>query len=700
MAQHRESENPSHDLRLVKQAFVRHWIVGVAAVTLSVAAAAIYTALLTPLYSGRASILIENRTPAIIQNSGYETTESAVLSREVTEAQRVLAQTRPVLEHAAEIAGTNRADGSPRGTVKRRQASVDSQLLVLSVSLENPEDAADLANAWSDAFVEEMGRKEQSATMYARDFLEKQIPALRESWIKKETELQDFQVESKFDPTQLETHPARLRYAQLSQKLTDAGARAALLMNQVRACENAKATPNVLSQIPRVREDPTVAGYAKLIQDQRMHLAELRNDYDASSPVVAKGERRLKELQELIRQPLQDVLDAIKAELLAAQDDAKELAGLEEKARQEFEGLKSTAAKQQLMAFEAELARKQYEELAGRQQTAQLAGQIDYSYARPWERAEISTRPSWPNWPRNLLTGLAVGLALACGLIYLLEILDDTVRSASQLQTSLGVNVLGTAPLLERRLAEHCYTLAQEHPNVSPVESLRSLRTSLALNCNGDGTGDRGAVVLITSAGASEGKSFVALNLATLLASAEKRVLLVDGDLYKRTASNVHNMLGGASLADVRSGPQKLSALVRSTATPGLSILPVSKPVENPQGILDSPHFAALLEDARKEYDLVLIDSPPLLIVSAASVLAEKCDAVVVVTRSRQTRLNQVQHSIEALRRVKAKHSMYVINAVDAADASTYGYGYGYGYGYRYGYGHDAKDKKQDENAA
>ena len=445
MPHRRESENPSYDLRLIKHALVRHWIAGVAAVTLSVSAVAIYTALLTPLYGGRTSVLIENRTPAIIQNASGGTAASAVLSREVTEAQRVLAQTRPVLDRAAQIAGRNRADGSPRDKVSygkgRAEAMIDSQLLVLSVYNEDPQDAADLANAWAAAFVEEMGRKEQSATVYTRDFLDKQIPALREAWIKKETELQQFQVESKFDPREVEMHPVRQRYAQLAQKLTDAEARKALLMNAAKACNSAQANPRVLSLIPRVREDPTVAGYAKLIQEQRTRLAELQNDYEANSPVIAKAERRLKELEELIRQPLQDVSDAITAELRAAEEEAKELAGLVEQARQEFDSLKSKASRQQLLAFETELARKQYEEMAGRQQTAELAGRIDYSYARSWERAETATRPYWPNWPKNLLTGLAVGLALAGGLIYLLEILDDTVRSAAQLQGSLGVDV-------------------------------------------------------------------------------------------------------------------------------------------------------------------------------------------------------------------------------------------------------------------
>lgn len=700
MAEQTQRDDPSKDIRAIKGAIVRHWGVALVLISLSVFAMALLTALMTPLYLARSSVLIENRSPAVVQGASGAS-PIAVASREATEAQRVLAKTRPVIARAMQLTSPTRDDGTQRVVSfarGRAEATIESQLLVLSVFNEDPQDAADAANAWTTAFVEEMIKQEQSTTAYMRDFLSQLIPALRETWMAKQKALRDYETETKFDPRELDKNPANVHYAQYAQQVTEAQARILLLQSEMKMWEAAQGDTQALMPTPRARADTVVSEYARRILDQKLQIHAIEQAYAPGSPVILKAREAMKELEDLARTPLQAAYEALKTDTKIANDQLKELTRLLEGTQKEYEDLKSKASRHEILAFEADLARKQYEALAERQQTAELEGSVDICYAKPWEQAEKPRYPAWPSWPKNLLIGLLIGMGLAAVMVYLLEILDDTVHSVAQLQEHLGLGVLGTVPLLDKRLARNAYKLALEHPSAPAVESLRDLRTSLTLAYCGEehkATG-LGTVILVTSPGVGDGKSFAAMNLSALYASLDKRVLLIDADLFRHTSSSMHGEDQGKDLAEVLSGPQRLQDLVRTTSLPRLSLLPFNRRIPNPPAVIESPNFAALIDQARNSYDIVIIDSPPVLVISAASLLAEKCDVTLVVVRARVTRLGHVQRTAEALQRAKAKATAYLINALGVSDAAASGYGYGYGSGYHYGYYRHSRTKKDE----
>jgi capsular exopolysaccharide synthesis family protein len=240
-------------------------------------------------------------------------------------------------------------------------------------------------------------------------------------------------------------------------------------------------------------------------------------------------------------------------------------------------------------------------------------------------------------------------------------------------------------PLLRGPLARQAYSLAEYYPSAGPVECLRALRTGLALDyCRSDAglPVPCAPLLMICSADAQEGKSFISVNLATVFARPSKRVLLIDGDLYKRSLSAVYGATDGPGLADLCRGPVRLADVVRPTQVPGLSVLPVGARVTNPEAVLDSPAFEQLLADARRHFDLVIIDSPPVLATSTVMLLAKKCDACVMIVRSRVTRMAQVERAMEAMQRAQAKECVYVVNGINERDAEAFGYGSAYYSGY------------------
>lgn len=658
--------------------------------------AGVYTSMQIPLYLASTTVLIENRNQRIVGD-----VEIGVwLDQEEAKAQRILAKSRPVLERAAhKVAAIGALPGLKAEDVLAEYGSVDAKaqgrLLILEVIHPDPKRAAELANFWNTAFVDESRDRQNSSSIYTRDFLGKQLPDLRQDWIRKQETLQNFQIESNFDPREADVHPVHKRYAELDAKLTSARVRRAALESETKVWEESKASLDFLIQTPRARMDRNLSTYELLLQNQRKKLIEVRQDFLPNSAEVRKAEQALKEMEEVVKRALEAMNGQIKSELRIAQDEVQNLTTLFTQTEKEYLALKSKEAKHKQLAFEAQMAQREYENLAQLQRGADVAGKVELSFAQTWEKAETPGAPFLPSWRRNMTFGFVMGLILAGIAVYLRELLDDSVRSAEQLEARLGVDVIGSVPLVELHwLKNNGYALAREHPRALPVESLRSLRSSLTVSFSAHGNGNgsaHGTVLLLTSPGEGDGKSFLSSNLATLFASVGKKVLLVDMDLHKASLSRYFEHGDAPGLQTLPAGGVTLIDLIRPTSVPNLILLPSGKPGGNPAAAIESPAFVQLLEEARSRYDVVLLDAPPVLAVADACSVAAKADAVLVAVRSRTTRLAQVDRAIESLQRAQAKECMCVVNALDSSDAEAGGYGYGsynYASGYTYGRRH------------
>lgn len=691
----------------------RKYLAGFAALGV-VLAAGIYTALATPIYRAQSSVLIENKFQTIVPD--VETGIDYI--KEVTRAQRSLALSLPVLKRAAEIAGTDQwseagQEVDPLAPLGGRNinATTEGQLLELAVLNPDPHRASALANAWATAFVEEMGRRDRSGSVYTRSFLDGQLPELRKKWQDKRKALHAFRSETNFDPRGIENHPVTQRLGKCSRDVAEKRANRAELLSEAKTWEAAGEKLESLLRLPRARRNEKIRRYEVLIQNQEKKLVDVRARFMPDSLEVLKAEQTLRDIEKLCRDELSAVAEEVRLELQVAEEEVKQFTVLYEAARAEHDQLLRNAFKDGLLASDVRMAQQQYEELAKRHREADVAGRVTYSYAQPWELAEVPLAPYRPSWPRNMALGLLLGLLLAGASVYAAELFDDSVHSAQQMQELLGVKVLGSVPLVEKHIAKHSgYLLARDHPHLPTVECLRIVRSGLAACApavNGDGAAEqdedgtaaahRGMVLLVTSACPLDGKSFLSSNLSLLFALENKKVLLIDADLYKAKLSALHGQQNARGLTELAQGPCRLEDLVQPTSKPGLWVLAAGKPADSPASVIESPHLPALLDQAREEYDYVLIDSAPLLSVADAGVLATLCDLVLVSARSRQTSLSQARRTAEILQRVKARDLVFVLNGMDAFDARYDGYHYGSGYGRAYG---EARGKDKDEHGS
>lgn len=223
-------------------------------------------------------------------------------------------------------------------------------------------------------------------------------------------------------------------------------------------------------------------------------------------------------------------------------------------------------------------------------------------------------------------------------------------------------------------------------PKTVDAEAFRGLRTSLYFSTRGKGH----QVLQITSPTGSDGKSTITANLAVAMAQSGKKVILLDADFRR---PRVHKIFGlpaeGHGLASVIAGESTLEAAVQPTLIPNLSALTCGTRPTNPAELLTSSIFQEVLEEIKKHYDLVLIDTPPLLAVSDPAVVAPRVDGVILVLRLGRFARPQAERAKDILTTLGAKMLGVVVNFVEDQKENSYRYGYGYGYGYSYGYSNE-----------
>jgi succinoglycan biosynthesis transport protein ExoP len=299
--------------------------------------------------------------------------------------------------------------------------------------------------------------------------------------------------------------------------------------------------------------------------------------------------------------------------------------------------------------------------------------------------ATVPTSPSSPKPLQNTLVGLIAGLVLGIGAAFLRDTLDDTLATAEAVERVGGAPVLATVPMVGSwRKNANPVVISVTEPSSQPAEAYRSLRTSLQFARN-DGTM---RIILVTSPSSGDGKTSTVVNLGAVFAQAGARVVVVSCDLRRPGLSQVIAPGEHAELSTVLTGQQPLDrALSPMAGVDGLWALGTQEVVRNPTELLGGQRMRSLVEDLAGRFDIVLIDSPPVLPVADALILSGYADAVLLVVAAASTRRAELRRAVEKLAQASAPVVGAVLNKATALD----GYGYGYGYVPQAGSPNDSK---------
>lgn len=286
-------------------------------------------------------------------------------------------------------------------------------------------------------------------------------------------------------------------------------------------------------------------------------------------------------------------------------------------------------------------------------------------------RGAVSPRKS-----RILALSAILGALVGVGLVLLRELQFASFRTSDELRERTGETVLGSIPVIPSGSRRDALAYLRNKPASVVAEAVRNLRTSVLLS-NLDVPPQ---VIMITSSVAGEGKTTVALALAQNMAGLGKRVLLVEGDIRRRIFAEYFNVTAGVSLLDAMSDPSTLDDPALHQPDLGVDLLVATKAHINAADLFASDKFRALIVELRQRYDFILIDTPPVLAVPDARVIAPQADCVLYIVHWNSTTRTQVRQGLEMFSLFGLKVTGLVLSKVDAAQMKRYGYGGQYGY--------------------
>ena len=418
--------------------------------------------------------------------------------------------------------------------------------------------------------------------------------------------------------------------------------------------------------------------------DLKIQVAELSTQLGPAYPKVAQLNNQLKEIDRQIQLETRKTVDRLRSQYQTAQQHETMLREALDKQKQEANRLNENAIEYNLLKRDAETNRALYEGLLEKLKEAGVTAGLRSNNIKILDSARPPSAPVEPNIPRNLAFALVLGSILGVGLAFVIENMDNTVRTTEQAQLISLLPSLGMIPLGSKlggsgnakRLAltgskEAVELVTQARPQSQMAESYRALRTSLLLSS----LGAPPKAIMVTSARPQEGKTTTAINSAIVLAQKGVRVLLVDADLRRPSVHKTLGMGPRSGLSNVLTGSATLDqTITASPILPNLFVLPAGSPPPNPAELLASSNMKDVLNQLREQYDHVVIDTPPTLSVTDAVVLSPRVDAIILVIRSGQTTKQALRRARDILMQVNAHVTGVLLNAVDLTSPDYYYY--------------------------
>jgi capsular exopolysaccharide synthesis family protein len=553
----------------------------------------------------------------------------------------------------------------------------------LSVTSEQPVKAAQIANAYAETYILDQLEAKFDATRQANEWLSRRLGELRQQVQDSERAVEIFRSEQGLESSAGVT-VSEQQLSELNAQLILARTALAEARAKYDRARQIRSSGGSIESMADVVQSGTISQLRQKQAELARELANLSSRYGPRHPEVVNAEAQRRDIESQIGAEISRIIGSLQNNVSVAET---RVASLEQSLREiRGETGESGQAMIQLRELEREAAanRSVYESFLNRFKETSQQQDLQVPDSRI---ISVATAPLEPSFPRKALSfaiALLLSLMLGVGLAFLLEHIDDGLTTGRDVEEALALPHLVSVPLVPaekgpggKPLKPHDYLV--QKPLSAFSESLRSLRSALQLS-NVD---NPPKVILFTSALPSEGKTTTSVSFARAAAASGLKVVLVDCDLRH---PSVHKTFGlatpTAGLVELLAERLDPEAVMIEDDKTSLRILPIATGTANPPDLMASSQMQLLIERLRGEYDLVVIDSAPVLPVSDSRVLARLADETVFVVRWNNTPKDAAQTAIRELRLYQANVAGAILVAVDAAKQAKYGYGDG---GYYYG---------------
>lgn len=673
-------------------------ILGFCAVAVAATLAVSYR--LTPIYEATTTIDIDRQTPSDVV--GQDSVRSALNdSDQFLATQMKLVESDSVLRPVDQRLGLRRlekqssADGSPEGKaapVKLKRLRVarppNTYLMLIHYRSEDPVLASDAANAIAQSYLEHTYNIRARSSANMASFVERQMDELKAKMERSGMALAAFERELHLINPEEKTNILASRLLQLN---TDYTASQTERLRKQAAQESVSG--GLLEAALATPQGEALRKLSERVNEARERVAEARAFYGANHPELRRAQATLDQVEKAFDSTRAGIVGRVEVEFKESQRREQMASEAVGEVKAEYDSINARSFEYVSLKREAEADKTLYDELVRKIKEAGINAGFQNSAVRIADPARPPLQPVSPNIPLNGLLALLFAALLGVGGAVVADMLDKTIRDPEQVARTLRTEVIGSLPLMKTRRDGRVLEAATEHESSGFNESVRTIRNSILLAS----FERRYRSLLVTSAAPGEGKTTTAVHLAQAHAEQGQRTLLMDGDLRRPSVHRNFNMPSAVGLSNVLLGeiPWR-EAVVAAEGRPGLDVMPAGPPSRR-AGDLVGRGMVELLEAAMAEYDLVILDGPPLLGFAEPMQMATAVDGVVVVARAGQTSRKAVATVLAILNRLRAKVVGLVLNEVHKELSDSYQY-YGY-YGSYYRAVEDAEQKKQEANA-
>ena len=697
---------------LIQIIWQRHWVV-LLTVIACLSGMFIYLYKATPIYTSTSRLYVEQSGPKIItEQEGFMTQ-----SKNYLYTQCELLKSTPIIAGAVdkpEIARMKTFDRVDNSTVflkRKLNISVGKKDDIISVSLDSPypKECAQIINKLVEAYISYHDAIKKKTASEVLKILNREKDRLD-----KELEYQnELILEFKQNNKALSLEDAQGNIiliqglAQLSDLLTNARIEAFNAERDYKSAQLLSDDPDKLRQFAEANY--TSRGYYTANQEQtrlRNELSQLQlqkpgliSKVNPEHPALKLLESNItqvkKQLDELDKKTAEAYLEVARQQWLVAQQRENELQLAVDEQMDQAQELSIKAAEQRVLQDNLKRLENDRDIIYKQIKELNVTEDVGALYISILESARPAEGPSKPQKPRFMAIALVVGLLLGVGLVLMLDWMDTRLRSADEISATLGVPVLGTIPSMRNRKdIVSCGQAVHQESTSIIAEAYKTIRTAVYFGVP-DG---QAKSLLVTSPSAGDGKSTLVSNLATAMAQAGQRTLVIDCDFRKPMQHTIFELEIEPGLSSILTGQEQLEKAIKNSKEKNLDILTCGPIPVNPSELLNSQAFNDIIEKLSEKYDRLLIDSPPVMPVADARILGAVSDVTLVVLRAEKSTRKTSEQARDGLLSVGTNILGAVVN--DVHHKGRYGYykGYRYGYyGYGYGYGHSGHKKGDRE---
>jgi capsular exopolysaccharide synthesis family protein len=545
----------------------------------------------------------------------------------------------------------------------------NSRILQIGYLSDNPALSMKVADAVAQAFIDVLVDMQMEVSGYSINWMSQKAEIQRKKLEESEQELQNYKKQQ--DIVTIEDKETVLpeRLADLSKNMTVSETRRKELLAVYNQVKNVRREQ--LETIPAVAANVSLESINQKIIAADQKISELSKKYGPKHPKMITAKNELDSLKNKKYSELEKVVETIRNEYLLAEENERSLKGLVDQTRFEAERFGDKAIQLGMLQRKVDTNRFLYDALVKKMKERDITERNQAVNVWIIEKAELPKIPAKPNKKRNILLGIVLGLFGGIGLAFFFEYLDNTVKTPEDVEEKYNIAVIGTIDLIKDKKQTVVQTVMNDASSLI-AESFKGMRTAVLLSS----ADDPPKILLVSSFTPGEGKSSVSASLAMSLAHAGKKVLLIDADMRRPVQHKNFNIENSSGLSSFLAGVTAENEIGVENPVENLYLITSGPIPPNPSELLSSKKLKDLLSNVSVDYDMIIIDTPPLASVTDPVILSKLVDGVILVTWAGKTTYEMLGKGLKQLREVDAPLIGVVLNRFNAKKS---GYYYNYG---------------------